>query len=309
MKIIVTGGRGFIGSHVVEALLKHGHEVKTIDLVGEPDYVGDIRNVDDMEGVFCVECPGIVFHTAAIADARAALNSPINAIEVNIGGTVSILEAARRARVDRVVLSSTCWAANAMGDGILDESSMLNPAGGGHIYTTTKLAGEWLAHDYKALYGQKFTILRYGIPYGPRMWQGLVLRNWCDRAAAGEPLTIFGDGSAARRFVYVEDLAMAHVLAVQEIAENQTYNLEGMRMVTIKELAEAFQRVWPDKVEIEYKEEPTRVGELKYQRKILSNHKAYTELGWEPRVDLETGLRRVVDWYRTVCLKEPELVG
>jgi len=241
--------------------------------------------------------PDLVYHIGAIADARAVLENPVNAMQVNVMGTANVFEAARLASVDRVIFSSTVWVANAMGNGVVDEESWFNPAGAGHIYTTTKMVGEFLAHDYLTLYGQKFTILRYGIPYGPRMWAGLVLQNWCQNALEGKPLVIFGDGSATRRFVNVGDLARAHALATQEVAENQVYNLEGMRAVSIKELAEAFSKAWPEDVEIVYRDEPNRIGELRYQRKILSNNKAYADLGWEPRIDLTEGVQIVVDWF------------
>ncbi len=234
-------------------------------------------------------------------DARDALKNPVKAVQINIGGTVGVFEAAPEASIKRVILASTCWVANAMGSGILDESAPFGATGGGHVYTTTKIASEILAHDFHALYGVNFTILCYGIPYGPRMWPGLVLRNWPDQVSAGQPITIFGDGSASRRFVYVADLAQAHMLALQEVATNQTYNLEGMRAVTIKELAEVFQRVW-EPVEVVYRPEPTRVGEFQYLRKIISNAKAYVELGWEPKTDLEDGVRRTVEWYRSEML-------
>ena len=111
------------------------------------------------------------------------------------------------------------------------------------------------------------------------MWPGLVLRNWLDNAASCKAVTIFGDGSASRKFVYVDDLARAHSLALQEVAANQVYNIEGTRFVTIRELAETFVRHWGP-VEILYREEPTRIGEFQYFRKLLSNQKAYVELGW-----------------------------
>jgi len=213
------------------------------------------------------------------------------------------LEGARRVGVKRVVLASTCWVANAMGSGILDESSMFLPTGGEHVYTTTKIATEMMAHDFLALYGLNFTILRYGIPYGPEMWPGLVLRNWLDRIAADKPIVIFGDGSASRRFLYIKDLAEAHVMALQEVATNQAYNLEGMRAISLKELAEAFRRVWGRPIDIEYQPEPTRVGEFQYLRKIISNAKAFVELGWEPKTDLEHGLRSTIDWYKNTILE------
>jgi len=305
MKCLVTGGNGFIGSHVVEALRQVEHQVKVLDLNGNADYVVDICDTPQVAESFADAGPEVVFHIAAIADARDALKDPIKAVNIHIGGTASVLEAARQAKVKRVILASTCWVANAMGSGILDEAAPFNPAGGGHVYTTTKIASEMLAHDFQALYGLNFTILRYGIPYGPGMWPGLVLRNWLDRAKAGESIVIFGDGSASRRFVYVKDLAEAHVLALQEVATNQTYNLEGMRAVTIRELAEAFQRVWGP-IEVEYRPEPTRIGEFQYLRKIISNAKAFVELGWEPKTDLGDGVRQTVEWYRRETKETPE---
>ena len=296
MRCVVTGGKGFIGGHVVEALRRDHHEVTVIDVAD------DALNIDicDTEGLvreFNLLAPEYVFHLAAVADAREALKDPVKAVNINVSGTASVLEASRRSGVKRVILASTCWVANAMGSGVLNEEAPFLPCGGGHVYTTTKIATELLARDFQALYKLPFTILRYGIPYGPGMWSGLVLKSFLDRAFSGQPLTIFGDGSASRRFVYVEDLARAHVLALQEVATNQIYNLEGMRFVTIRELAELASKMVGG-VEIDCKEEPTRVGEFQYFRKLISSNKAYIELGWEPKIDLEEGVRRSVDWYK-----------
>lgn len=299
MRIAVTGGSGFIGRHVVSHLKAADHDVLNIDKNGGATAVADICDTAALMALFKEFHPEVVFHIAGIADARHALDSPVNAVSINIGGTSSVLDAARQCGgVKRVVLASTCWVANAMNSGLLDESAPFLPKGGGHVYTSTKIASELLMHDFHALYGLPFTILRYGIPYGPGMWPGLVLKNFLDRAFSKQPLTIFGDGSASRRFVYVDDLARAHVLALQEVASNQVYNLEGMRFVTIKELAELVSKLVGG-VEIQYKQEPTRVGEFQYFRKLLSSNKANIELGWEPTVDLEEGVRRTIKWYES----------
>lgn len=297
MKCIVTGSSGFIGSHVVRELKASGHDVLQVDRVGNDARHIDICDAESLMKEFKAYGPSVVFHIAAVADAREALDNPVKAVNVNVGGTASVLEAARLSGMKRVVIASTCWVANAMGPGVLDETQPFLPTGAGHIYTTTKIACEFLAHDFNKLYGLPFTILRYGIPYGPGMWDGLVLKNFLNNAFAGKPLTIFGDGSASRKFVYVDDLARAHVLALQDVAENQVYNLEGMRFVTIKELAERVSKLLGN-VEIVYREEPTRIGEFQYFRKVLSNNKAYIELGWEPRIDLEEGIRRTIEWYK-----------
>jgi UDP-glucose 4-epimerase len=298
MRCAVTGGSGFIGSHVVRYLRQAGHEVLNIDRNGQDVKVLDICETPALTDTFKAFRPEYVFHLAGIADARDALAHPVKAVQINVGGTASVFEAARQTGVKRVLLASTCWVANAMGSGVLEETALFLAEGGGHVYTTTKIASEHLAHDFHKLYRLPFTILRYGIPYGPGMWSGLVLKNFLDRAFLNEPLTIFGDGSASRRFVHVEDLARAHVLALQDVATNQVYNLEGMRFVTIKELAELVSKLLGG-VEIVYKEEPSRVGEFQYFRKLISSNKAYIELGWQPEIDLEEGVRRTIEWYKS----------
>ena len=131
-----------------------------------------------------------------------------------------------------------------------------------------------------------------------------MLRNFLDRAFSKQPLTIFGDGSASRKFVFVEDLAQAHVLALQDIAINQVYNLEGMRFVTLKELAELVSKLVGE-VDIIYQEDSSRRGELDNSRKIISANKAYIELGWQPQIDLEEGVRRTINWYQNEILSSP----
>jgi UDP-glucose 4-epimerase len=296
MRCVVTGGEGFIGRHVVEQLKQAQHDVIAIDLVGNGLRV-DVCDTQALTRVLKEIRPQVLFHLAAVADARDALNNPVKAVAINVGGTASVLEASRLSGVGRVVVASTCWVANAMGSGLLDETSPFLADGGGHVYTTTKIASEMLTHDFAKLYGLPFTILRYGIPYGPGMWSGLVLKNFLDRAFSNRPLAIFGDGSASRRFVYVDDLARAHVLALQNVAINQVYNLEGMRFVTVRELAELLSRLLGG-VEIEYREEPNRIGQFQYFRKLISSNKAYIDLGWAPEVDLEEGVRRTIESYK-----------
>lgn len=300
MKCIVIGGRGFIGRHVVSALRKAQHDVTVVDLIDGDESI-DICDAEALLDKFQAVRPQYIFHLAAVADPRATLNNPVKTVIVNVAGTASVLDAARRCAVRRVILASTCWVANAMAPGVLDETTPFQPGGGGHVYTTTKMAAELLAHDFHKLWGLPFTILRYGIPYGPGMWSGLVLRNFLDQAFANQPLIIFGDGSAARRFVYVDDLALAHVLALQDIAANQVYNLEGRRLVTIKELAELVSRMLGG-VAIIYREEPSRVGEFRYDGKYITSDKAYRDLGWAPTTDIEAGVRQTIDWYKSDML-------
>jgi UDP-glucose 4-epimerase len=297
MKCVVTGGSGFIGSHVVARLRRNGHEVVNVDLNGTAAKAVDICDTAELSKMFEQLKPDAVFHIAAIADARYALAHPVKTVTINIGGTASVLEASRNNGVKRVILASTCWVSGAMDFGTVDEKNPFLPEGGGHPYTSTKIASELLCHDYNRLYGLPFTILRYGIPYGPRMWPGLVLRDFMNNAFSGKPLTIFGDGTATRNFVFVEDLAEAHALALQPAGENQTYNLEGMRPVTVKELAQLVSKLCGG-AEIQWKEEPTRKGEFKRGDRVISNNKAWVELKWRPTVDLEEGVKRSIEWFK-----------
>jgi len=159
-----------------------------------------------------------------------------------------------------------------------------------HVYTASKLAAE-LYCRYHKLYNQQFTVLRYGIPYGSRARGGTVIAIFVKKALNHEPITILGDGSQYRNFIYVEDLALGNVAVLQDIAKNQTYNLEGIRPVTIKEVAETVMKLVGN-VDIEYK--GARAGD--YEGKIVSAEKALKKLNWQPKVDLEEGIARYIQW-------------
>jgi len=162
-----------------------------------------------------------------------------------------------------------------------------------HTYTASKVAAELYIQSYHKLYGIDFTILRYGIPYGPRGRVGTVVTNFITNALTGEPIVIHGDGSHSRYFIYVEDLAEGNVAALKEAARNQIYNLQGLRKVTIKEIAEIVKKLVGN-VRIEHAD--VRPGD--YDGRIISSEKAKKELGWVPKVDIEEGIRRYVEWYR-----------
>jgi UDP-glucose 4-epimerase len=149
-----------------------------------------------------------------------------------------------------------------------------------------------MCRDYHTLYGRPFTVLRYGIPYGPRMRDNCVAAAFFKRAFRGEPLTIDGDGLQERFFVYVEDLARAHVLALNPVAENNTYNLDGDEPVSIRRIAETV-RDLVGNVEVTFG--PARPGDLR--ARVVSTDRAHEELGWIPRVSFGEGMRRTLAWY------------
>src|SRR3989338_6906141 len=295
MKVLVTGGSGFIGSHVVDKLRDNGIEVRVYDGV-MPSFRKDIEfyqgSILDMSALgLALNGIDVIFHLAAIADVKDVYNDPYYSESINVRGTINVLEAARKSNVKRVIYGSTTWVYSETDQNNVNEMSSLHAPT--HFYTATKLAAEYYCQSYSKLYGLEATILRYGIPYGPRAREGAVVPIFVKKALNGEALTIAGDGSQVRKFIYVEDLAEGNVLALRSVAKNKIYNLDGREKVTIKQIAETIQRVVGN-VRIEYI--PARPGD--FSGKEVSSERAKSELGWEPRVDFEEGVRRYVDWYK-----------
>ena len=302
MNVGVIGGSGFIGSHVVDKLIESGHEVTVFDIM--KPHRNDVRHlyidITDLSktSVALTGDYDAIYLLAAMADVNDVYKNPVEAGEVNILGVANVLEAARRNEIDRIILASTVWVYGLSSEREVDEDTPLHIEKADHIYTSSKIAAELYCQSYQRLYGQNFTILRYGIPYGPRARGGTVVAIFVRKALNGEPLTIFGDGSQYRNFIYVEDLADGNVAALKAVAKNKTYNLEGIRPITVKEVAETVKKLIGD-VEIEYKEE--RPGD--FEGKIVSAEKAKKDLGWEPKVDFEEGVRGYIEWYRKSVLK------
>ena len=303
MRIAVTGGSGFIGSHVVDRLSDAGHTLIVLDT--RPPHRPDVtyRNVDlsDLGGlVQATRDVDVVFHLAAVSNVNDAYEHPVGTVRVNVTGTVNVFEASRRNGVSRTVLASTVWVyAGAHGDSPLDEDAPFHLPSAGHIYTSSKIASELIAHNYNELYDTPFTILRYGIPFGPRMREQLVIPRFVRMALDGETITVHGDGSQFRNYVYVEDLADAHVLTLSEEGENEVFNLEGAEPITIRRVTEAIRDCLGIPLEVEFGE--ARPGD--YAGKVVSADKVKHVLGWEPTTPFEEGMRRYVDWY----LAETEL--
>jgi UDP-glucose 4-epimerase len=296
MRALVTGGSGFIGSHVVDKLRERDIKVRIYDMV-YPDFRDDIEfyhasllNLDSLR--MAMSKVDVIFHLGAIADVKDVFEEPHYAEAINVRGTINVLEAARRSvSIKRVIYGSTDWVYSDTEGDILDEDTPLSAPS--HLYTATKIAGEYYCQCYSRLYDLPATILRYGIPYGPRAREGAVVPIFVKRALNGEPLTIAGDGSQYRKFVYVEDLAEGNVLALKEIAKNKIYNLEGTEKISIKQIAETIQKIL-GKVEIQYV--AGRPGDYS-GREILAT-RAREELRWEPRVPFEEGVRRYIEWFR-----------
>jgi UDP-glucose 4-epimerase len=307
LRVLVTGGSGFIGSHVLDVLAARGHSAVNFDRVESPHHtngtfqtvLGDATDAhvlaDAMDG-----CEAVI-HLAAMADVNDVQADPEGAETANARATLAVLEAARRAGVERVVYGSTIWVYSDVPETEVCEDTRLTPPA--HLYTATKLAGELYCRSYAELYGIEYTVLRFGIPYGPRARDATVLAAFTRKALAGEPLTVAGSGDQTRRFVYVEDLADGVVRALEAPgAANRVYNLAGTETTTIREIAETVRDLVGD---TEIVHTPARAGD--FGGKEVSSERALAELGWRPATPFSEGARRYVGW-RTERERTPEPV-
>jgi UDP-glucose 4-epimerase len=299
VRAVVTGGAGFIGSHVAAALLARGDEVHVLDSLvtgkrekvpeGTELHVGDIRS--DTEKVFADVRPEVCFHLAAQADVGTSVERPAYDAEVNVWGTLQVLEAARVHGTD-VVFSSTGGAIYGECDGPADEDAPRRPIS---PYGISKLAGEEYLLGWNRLYGSQHVALRFANVYGPRQepeLEGGVIAIFLDRMATGEPARIFGDGNQTRDFIYVGDIVSGVLGAV---GHQGVYNLGTGVETSVNELHAVCRRVTGDDRAPEYS--PARAGEI--LRSVVDPSRAERDLGWRAQHSLEEGLRATWEEVRT----------
>ena len=297
MRAVVTGGAGFIGSHLVDVLLARGDEVYVLDDLstgkrenvteGAHVHAGDIRT--DADAFFEDVQPEACFHFAAQPNVRVSVERPEFDAEVNVVGTVRVLEAARQ-HGTKVVFASTGGAIYGECDGPATEDAPRRPLA---PYGTAKLAGEEYIQTYNRLYGTSHTILRYGNVYGPRQdphGEAGVVAIFMNRLRADERPRIFGDGTQTRDYVYVADAVEAAVVALR--SEGGTYNVATGRETSVNELLERIQHVARTNAEPEFADR--RPGEL--QRSVLDISRIAAELGWLPAHELDAGLAATWAW-------------
>jgi UDP-glucose 4-epimerase len=301
VKVLVTGGAGFIGSHVCDAFIAKGAEISVVDDLssGRPGrlpkgavlYRQDILDANHLTGLIREIGPELICHLAAQVDVRASVADPAADAAINVVGTVNVLEAARAVGA-RVVMSSTGGALYGK-DAPVPSAECVVPEPESP-YGISKWGAENYIGLYNRLYGTAHAILRFANVYGPRQspsGEAGVVTIFCSQAIKHKPLTIYGDGKQTRDYVYVGD-CVAAFLAAAEHGQGGTWNIGNGIEVSVLELATMIAQITGDSSEATFA--PARTGEL--QRSALVSEQAERDLGWKPSVPLGDGVEAVVRW-------------
>ena len=302
-KAIVTGGAGFIGSHICDALIERGIGVVIIDDLSSgkkqnlaPDvtfYETDIRD-ESIPGIFAKEEPDYLFHLAAQMDVRKSVADPMYDASVNVGGMANLLEAGRTVGLEKVIYAATGGAM--YGEPKIlpaDENAPVEPL---CPYGLSKGTGEKYLELYRRLYGLNYTSLRFPNVYGPRQdphGEAGVVAIFSQTMLSGKRPKMFGDGTMTRDYVYVGDIVAANIIALDK-GDGEAMNLGWGEEVTVQQVFDGVRDAVGCDIEPEYV--PERLGEVAHIS--LDASKAKKVIGWEPQVELLDGLARAVDFYR-----------
>ena len=219
-------------------------------------------------------------------------NDPVYGVNTNVQGLTNVLQACKNAKVERIIFSSSVWVYNGCDEESVDETTVIPAHVTGTLYGYTKVIGEGLIKCFNQLYGLDYTILRYGVAYGPGASDETVISKFLRNACLGKPLTICGTGNVSRNFLYVTDHSKANVLALSDVAKNHIFNIEGSEKVTVKQVADIAKKMSDKDVSIEYT--PARTGE--FNGKAVCTKKAKRMLGWEPTISFSQGMEMHYNW-------------
>ncbi|MED4207559.1 NAD-dependent epimerase/dehydratase family protein [Neobacillus mesonae] len=300
-KVLVTGGAGFIGSHIVELLDEQKYEVVVVDNLstGNPRYLPlhvklyemDLQN-EEIEKVLRVEKPEIVIHQAAQVDVQKSMKDPFTDAENNLLATIRLLTYSHLYGVKKIIYASSCAVYGETADCSISESFPIQPIS---FYGVSKYIPEFYIKLFSELYGLSYTILRYANVYGPRQTpkgEGGVVSIFFKQMMSGQSPYIFGDGNQTRDFIYVKDVAMANVLAITK-GENGVFNIGRNEKTSINELYRLMSSFLQRPPEPIY--QPRRKGDIPYSR--LDNSKAINNLLWKPKYSLIQGLEESFKYY------------
>ncbi|MDQ3403293.1 MAG: GDP-mannose 4,6-dehydratase [Actinomycetota bacterium] len=309
MRALVTGGAGFIGSTLVDRLLRDGHDVAVIDNLSRGRLANleaalatgrcDVHEVDvtspELHGVLATIKPEVVFHLAAQVDVRVSVADPVLDVTQNVLGTVNLAEAARLAGVRKIVFASSGGSIYGTPELLpVAENTPINPKS---PYAASKVSGELYLDTYNQLYGLQCTHLALANVYGPRQnpfGEAGVVAIFANALLNGKPTKVFGDGGNTRDYVYVDDVVAAFVAVSGDVATARRYNIGTGVQVSDRELHTLVARAagTPDEPELA----PARLGDLRAS--ALDSTAIARELGWKPEIDVAEGVRRTVDYFR-----------
>ncbi|MRX74249.1 NAD-dependent epimerase/dehydratase family protein [Bacillus lacus] len=295
MKAVVTGGAGFIGSHLVEELVNRGIEVHIIDnLVSGKHhnihplaifYPYDICSPEAKKAIMDIH-PDCVFHLAAQADVSKSIKEPLYDAQVNISGTINILEACRDASVQKIIFAST---SAVYGNFQAEIVSTEDPAQPISYYGLSKLSAENYIRVFSQLYGLNYSILRYGNVYGPRQQpkgEGGVIAVFLQKLKENVPLSIHGDGEQSRDFIYVKDVVSANIAAMKN-GHQETLHVSTGKSTSINNLVRVLEDLHPESIKARYTS--ARFGDIKHS--CLENSHTCNLLKWDPQYDILEGLK------------------
>lgn len=301
-KILITGGAGFIGSHIIEVLQKENCEITVLDNLHtglRENVPNDIRLIEmdirdkGVLDIFEEYQFDVVFHLAGQTMVNVSVDDPFYDADVNIMGTVNILEACRKTGVKRIVFSSTAATYGDIEEVPICEDFAVNPLS---FYGLSKLAIEQYLKLYHDLYGLEYVILRYANVYGERQGdggEGGVISIFTKKIANDESFVIHGDGQQTRDFVYAGDVARANWCAAHTDHCNTIYNVSTNSETSIRELVDLLESASGKNVDRQYGER--REGDI--YRSVLDNSKIVANLNWAPRINLQEGLKRTYDYF------------
>jgi UDP-glucose 4-epimerase len=314
-RVLVTGGLGFIGSHIVEALLRDGASVRILDNLrsGHEENIAAVRN--DVEVLLgdildrdalrhAMRDVDAVSHQAAQLEITRAIDDPVEDLTTNTIGTLNVFAVAAELGVQRIVQASS---AGVYGQAVqVPEREDEHPTEPNWAYGVSKLANEKYAAIMGSVHGLEITSLRYGIVYGPREWYGRVLTLFLKRALDGEPLVVFGDGEQVRDFVFVEDVVAMHSACLRDDrAIHEVFNVSSGIGTSVNQLADLVLEVTGRGVEVIHEDLAEGAQSAHFERRRLpqelrtlvqSPAKAESLLGWRPTTDLAAGLAREREW-------------
>ena len=298
MKILVTGGAGFIGSHIVDQCIEAGFDVCVIDNLSTGKkaqvnsaasfYETDI-NALEIDAIFAKEKPDYVVHHAAQSSVTVSVKDPVADAKSNVTGTIRLLEAAKSNGVKKIVYASSAAIYGEPQYMGIDEKHPIQPMS---PYGISKYVPEMYFQTYHKLYGLEYTILRYANVFGERQdpfGEGGVISIFTDKVLRGESLTVFGDGEQTRDFVYVKDVAKANLLALQKQG-NQIFNVGTGKPTSLNQLISECNAISGKTLEVHYKE--PRRGDIRHS--YMNNELITKELQWTPDYTLKQGLESLL---------------